>query len=140
MKTKPDNYVKDRYICRTIRLVKDIMKITSLDNISGVTIIFDFKKPLILKIGISLIKSATGVFNFVPQRGVRQGCPLPGILFVLCAEILAQAIRNNNNDKNNNDNDNDNHKDNNNYNDNDDDNDSDNDNDSDSDNDNMKFI
>ena len=43
------------------------MKITSLDNISGVTIIFDFKKPLILKIRISLIKSATGVFNFGPQ-------------------------------------------------------------------------
>ena len=43
------------------------MKLTSLDNISGVKIIFDFKKPLILKIGISLIKSATGVFNFGPQ-------------------------------------------------------------------------
>ena len=28
------------------------------------------------------------------QRGVWQGCPLSGILFVPCEEILAQAIKN----------------------------------------------
>ena len=68
MKTKPDHYVKDRHIGRNMRLVKDIMKLTSLDNISGGTIFFDFKKkPLILKIEISLLKSARCVFNFGPQ-------------------------------------------------------------------------
>ena len=34
---------------------------------------------------------------FTLERGVRQGCPPSGTLFVLCAEILANAIRNDKN-------------------------------------------
>ena len=30
---------------------------------------------------------------FELQRGVRQGCPLPGILFVIAVEILTNSIR-----------------------------------------------
>ena len=34
---------------------------------------------------------------FQLHRGVRQGCPLPGLLFVLVIEVLALAIRDNEN-------------------------------------------
>ena len=30
--------------------------------------------------------------SYVIERGVRQGCPLPGMLFVIAIEVLAQKI------------------------------------------------
>ena len=118
-------YVKGRNIGQNIRLIKDIMKITALGNIPGMAIFIDFKKAFD-SVDWNFLAKALEAFNFGPQirkwirtfytdisscvinnghaseffnlqRGVRQGCPLSGILFVLCAEILAQAIRNNNN-------------------------------------------
>ena len=124
MKTKP-GMLKDRYLGQNIRLVKDIMNVTSLDNIPGMAIIIDFKKAFD-PVDWNFLAKILEAFNFGPQiqkwiktfytdisscvinnghasefstlqRGVRQGCPLSGILFVLCTEILAQAFRNDNN-------------------------------------------
>ena len=112
-------YVKGRYIGQNIRLVKDIMKVTSLDNIPGMAIFIDFKKAFD-SVDWNFLAKVLEAFNFGPQirkwiktfytdisscvinnghaseffnlqRVVRQGCPLSGILFVLCAEIFSSG-------------------------------------------------
>ena len=101
------------------------MKITLLENLPGMAIFIDFKKAFdsincdflakvletfsfgphirkwinVLYTGITscAIKNGYASEFFSLQRGVRQGCPLSGILFVLCAEILANVVKNNKN-------------------------------------------
>jgi len=102
----------------------DIMRVTELESIAGLAIFIDFKKAFD-KVDWNFLFRTSQAFNFGPciqkrirtvytdcsscfinnefaseffkfGRGVREGCPLPGSLFVLCAEILANAIRNDN--------------------------------------------
>ena len=115
-------YVKGRYIGENIRLIQDVIHFTNLTNQKGIAIFLDFKKAFD-SVEWSYLNAALELFNFGPdilnwikiiyndasscvvnnghgstffplQRGVRQGCPLSGILFVLGIELFARALKN----------------------------------------------
>ena len=118
-------YIKNRYIGENIRLISDIMTYTAEKDIPGIALFLDFKKAFDT-IEWDFINSCLEVFNFGPdiqkwvkilysnvsscivnngfaseffplERGVRQGCPLSGLLFVIGIELLARAIKNDDN-------------------------------------------
>ena len=103
------------------------MKFTEEKNIPGIALFLDFKKAFDT-IEWDFINGCLKVFNFGPdiqnwvkilynnvssctvnngfaseffplERGVRQGCPLSGLLFVIGIELLARAIKNDGNIK-----------------------------------------
>ena len=116
-------FVKGRYIGSCIRFVQDLIDYTDTNNIPGILLQLDFEKAFdtiewdfiwktLEKFNfgpnfIQMVKTCysdikTGIMNngyntgwFKPTRGIRQGCPLSGSLFILVAEILAQLVRNN---------------------------------------------
>ena len=117
-------YVKGRYIGESIRTIIDIMSFTKTQNIPGLAVFLDFEKAFD-SIEWNYLQKCLETFNFGPQlrqwinviysdisscilnngfateqfnlgRGVRQGCPLSGILFTIGVEILANAIRSTN--------------------------------------------
>ena len=117
-------YVKGRFIGESIRLIADTMHFTKQQDIPGVAVFLDFEKAFD-SIEWNFIHKCLETFNFGPdlrqwikvfyrnisscvmnnghaskhfqlERGVRQGCPLSGTLFVIAMEILAQRIRRSN--------------------------------------------
>ena len=115
-------YVKGRYIGENVRLVQDIMFYTKRINSPTIAIFHDFRKAFD-SIEWEYLKAALKAFNFGPnllnwidvlyneasscvinnghsssffrlQRGVRQGSPLSGLLFIIGIELFARALKN----------------------------------------------
>lgn len=120
-------YIKNRFIGYNLRQIQDIIDYTELLELDGAIIFLDFrkafdtversflfetleyfgfKKNFIRWIKTLYCNSQTFILNngwmskpFNPERGVRQGCPISALLFILVAEIMALNLRKANNIK-----------------------------------------
>ena len=116
-------YVKNRFIGENIRQMHDIIDYAYKMKIPGIILFLDFQKAFdslewnfmfktLKKFGfgssfikwiqiiytntLSSIKINGFLTTFIKlMRSVKQGCPLSALIFIICVEILAIAIKNN---------------------------------------------
>ena len=116
-------YIKGRYLGQNVRLIEDIITYSSNQDLSGLLVLIDFQKafdtvewdflfeslkayqfgPIFIswiKLLYSDVSSCTmnnGYLskNFNLSRGIRQGCPISALLFILVAEILSLKLKSN---------------------------------------------
>jgi hypothetical protein len=114
-------YIKNRYLGTNIRLIEDIMEFFDTFERGGLLLGVDFEKAFDslewdflhktldwFGFGDSFKKWVSTMYkdpsacvknngfvseDFKITRGIRQGCPVSAILFILCVEILAIKIR-----------------------------------------------
>ena len=120
-------YIKGRYIGENVRTLEDLITYTEKCQIPGYLVLIDFKKAFD-SIEWNFLLKTLHKFNFGPQfikwikilyydisscvgnngyysnyfklsRGIRQGCPISALLFLMVAEIIAIKLRQCNNIK-----------------------------------------
>ena len=119
-----NGYIKNRYIGYNIRQIQDIIDYADNLNIEGAILFLDFSKAFdslewefmycsLVKFGFqnSMLRWVKTLYNDIKgcivnngwisrlykiSRGIRQGCPLSALLFVISVEILACRIRQDN--------------------------------------------
>ena len=114
-------YIKGRYLGNNVRMIEDMITYTSKQNLPGLLILIDFQKAFdtvewdflfdtlksynfgpnitswinLLYTDISSCTINNGYLskNFKLSRGIRQGCPISALLFILVAEILSLKLK-----------------------------------------------
>lgn len=122
-----NGYIKNRYIGFNLRQIQDVIDYCDQYQIDGAIIFVDFSKAfdslewnfmkqvlvhfgfkqsfiqwvnlMYTDIYCSIANNGWISERFKCTRGIRQGCPLSALLFVLAVEIMAIRIRNNSNVK-----------------------------------------
>ena len=125
--TNQTGYIKNRYIGENVRTVADVIDYLKEYNKPGILLQLDFEKDfdsvswsflyMTLKqfgFGENFRKWISTIYNnpqwcatnngyhsefFQITRGIRQGCPISALLFILVVEVMAINIRKNNNIK-----------------------------------------
>ena len=116
-------FISGRYIGENTRLVYDLMQLVDENNIPGLLLLIDFEKAFD-SLSWSFMQKVLSSFNFGPsiiqwistfykntqvavnqggnlssffntERGCKQGDPISPYIFILCAEILALKIKQN---------------------------------------------
>ena len=118
-------YLPNRYIGEITRTTYDLFQVAKKDNIPGILLLIDFEKcfdsvshryiqkcldffnfgsdikkwiEILTKDFYSCINHAGNISErFLLGRGVKQGDPISGYIFLLCAEVLAHRIKNDRN-------------------------------------------
>ena len=114
--------MRGHYIGENVRLIQDIMFYTKRMNNPGIAIFLDFQKAFdsieweYLKAALKAVNFGPNLLNWIDvlynkasswiinyghsssffrlQCGVRQGCPLSGLLFIIGIELFARALKN----------------------------------------------